>query len=96
MCVGGCYNLVAKLCLTLVTLWKIALQPPLAMGFSRQEYWSGCHFLLQRISLAQGSNLGLLHFRQILFQSWFLGLRNVFERLSAYPIFFHFIEDENS
>ena len=41
MCVGGCYNLVAKLCLTLVTLWKIALQPPLAMGFSRQEYWSG-------------------------------------------------------
>ena len=20
---------------------------PLSMGFSRQEYWSGCHFLLQ-------------------------------------------------
>jgi len=26
----------------------------------------GCHFLLQRIFLTQGSNPGLLHFRQIL------------------------------
>ena len=25
----------------------IACQAPLSMGFSRQEYWSGCHFLLQ-------------------------------------------------
>ena len=24
-----------------VTLWTIALQDPLSMGFSRQEYWSG-------------------------------------------------------
>ena len=24
-----------------VTLWTIALQAPLSMGFSRQEYWSG-------------------------------------------------------
>ena len=24
-----------------VTLWSIALQAPLSMGFSRQEYWSG-------------------------------------------------------
>ena len=23
------------------TLWAIARQPPLSMGFSRQEYWSG-------------------------------------------------------
>ena len=23
------------------TLWTIALQAPLSMGFSRQEYWSG-------------------------------------------------------
>ena len=26
-----------------------ARQAPLSMGFSRQEYWSGCHFLLQGI-----------------------------------------------
>ena len=36
-------------------------------GFSRQEYWSGCHALLQRIFPTQGSNLGLLHCRQILY-----------------------------
>ena len=24
-----------------MTLWTIALQAPLSMGFSRQEYWSG-------------------------------------------------------
>ena len=30
----------------LVTLWSAAYQAPLSMGFSRQEYWSGCHCLL--------------------------------------------------
>ena len=28
-----------------VTLWTIALLAPLSMGFSRQEYWSGCCIL---------------------------------------------------
>ena len=37
------------------------------MGFSRQEYWSGLHGLLQGIFPTQGSNLGLLHCRQILY-----------------------------
>ena len=27
--------------LTLLTLWTIAHQVPLSIGFSRQEYWSG-------------------------------------------------------
>ena len=26
--------------------WTVALQAPLSMGFSRQEYWSGVPFLL--------------------------------------------------
>ena len=30
-----------------VTLRTVAHQSPLSMGFSRQEYWSGCHFLLR-------------------------------------------------
>ena len=30
------------------TLWTVACQAPLPRGFSRQEYWSGFHFLLQR------------------------------------------------
>ena len=38
---------VAKSCLTLLRLHG---QAPLSMGFPRQEYWSGCHFLLQRSS----------------------------------------------
>ena len=28
-----------------VTLWTVARQAPLSMGFSRQEYWSGLPFL---------------------------------------------------
>ena len=34
----------AKSCPTLEALWTVALQPPLSMGFSRQEYWSGLPF----------------------------------------------------
>ena len=30
--------------LTLCTLWTVALQAPLSMGFSRQEYWTGFPF----------------------------------------------------
>ena len=48
------------------TLWTIAYQAFLSMGFSRQEYWSGCHFLLQGIFLTQGSNPGLPPCRQTL------------------------------
>ena len=40
---GG--GLVAKLCLSLVTLWTVACQAPLSMGFPRQEHWSGLPFL---------------------------------------------------
>ena len=48
-----------------LTLWTVACQAPLSLGFSRQEYWSGCHALLQRIFLAQGWNppLSLLHWQ---------------------------------
>ena len=42
------------------TPWTLACQPPLSMGFSRQEYWSGLHFLLQGIFPTQRSNLHLL------------------------------------
>ena len=39
MCVHG-YTQLLQLCLTL-QLWISACQPPLSMGFSRHEYWSG-------------------------------------------------------
>ena len=32
---------VPQSCLTLCDPWTVALQAPLSMGFSRQEYWSG-------------------------------------------------------
>ena len=38
----------------------VAHQAPQSMGFSRQEYWVGCHSLLQVIFPTQGSNLHLL------------------------------------
>ena len=40
-------------------LWTVACQAPLSMGFSRREYWSGCHALLQVIFPTQGFNLHL-------------------------------------
>ena len=42
------------------TLWTVAHQAPLSMEFTRQEYWSGCHFLLQEIFQTQGLNPRLL------------------------------------
>ena len=39
------------------TLWALAHQAPLSMGFSRQEYWNGySHFLLKGTFPTQGSN----------------------------------------
>ena len=55
------------LCRFFATSRTIAHQAPLSMGFSRQEYWSGCHSLLQGIFLIQKSNPGLLNYRQILY-----------------------------
>ena len=37
------------------------------MEFSRQEYWSGCHFFLQGLLLIQGLNPRLLHYRRMLY-----------------------------
>ena len=36
--------LVAQSCASLETLWTVAHQPPLSMGFFRQEYWSRMPF----------------------------------------------------
>ena len=38
----------------LATPWTAAYQAPQSMEFPRQEYWSGCHSLLQGIFLTQG------------------------------------------
>ena len=41
---GGGGALVAKSHLTLATPWTVAHQPPLSMGFPRQQYSSGLPF----------------------------------------------------
>ena len=46
---------------------------PLSMEFSRQEYWNGLPFPSQGIFLTPESNLGILHFRQILYQLSYQG-----------------------
>ena len=48
------------------TLWTVAHQAPLSMGFSSKDTGVGCHFILQGIFLTQGSNPGLLHCGQTL------------------------------
>ena len=51
------------------SLWPhvVAHQAHLFMAFSMQEYWSGLPFPSPGILLIQGSNLGLLHCRWILY-----------------------------
>ena len=51
-----------------MTLWTIALQAPLSMEFSRQEYWSELPFPSPKIFLTQGLNPDLLHCRWILYR----------------------------
>ena len=55
-CMISCFCLVWLF----TTLWAIACQTPLSLEFSRPEYWSGCHALLQGIFPSQGSNPHLL------------------------------------
>ena len=43
------------------TLWTVSCQASLSVGFSRPEYWSGCHALLQGLFPTQGLNLHLLY-----------------------------------
>ena len=52
-----------------VTPWTVAHEVPLSMGFPRPDKNTGvsCHFPLQRIFPTQGSKLGFLHCRQILY-----------------------------
>ena len=53
-----------------VTVWIVAHQAPLSMGFSRQEYWSGLHAFLQEVFQTQGKNPCLLHLLHWQAGSW--------------------------
>ena len=53
-----CWSLQSRL--LSVTPWTVVPQAPQSMKFSRQDYWSRCHFLLQGIFPTQRLNLCLL------------------------------------
>ena len=62
MCVCCCFSHMQLF----ATLWTVACQPPLSMGFSKQEYWRGSPCPSPGVFPAQGSNprlLWLLHCR---------------------------------
>ena len=60
-------NEVTQSCLTLCDPMDCSLPGSSAMGFSRQEYWSGLPFPSPEDLPTQGSNPGLLHCRQTLY-----------------------------
>ena len=62
-----------------ITLWAVALQTPLSVGFSRQEYWNGWNTLLQGIFSTQGWNPYLSHF-----VPWFFTASNTWEAWSCH------------
>ena len=66
VCECVCVQLL-QLCLNLCDPMDRSPPTPLSMGFSQQEHWSAFHAHLQGIFLTQGSNVHLLHCRQILY-----------------------------
>ena len=65
---GGLHSMGSQSVGLSATLWTAARQAPLSTGDSPGKNTGvGGHALLQGIFLTQGSNLGLLHCRQILY-----------------------------
>ena len=72
-----------------MTTWTVeALQAPLSMEFSRQEYWNGLPFPSPGNVSNQGSNPGLLHCRRILYCLSHQGSPDIFS-LVHYFFFLH-------
>ena len=63
-------------------------------GILRPEYWNGSHSLLQGIFPTQGSNLGLLHCREILYQLSHRGSPRILEWV-VYPFSSRFSQLRN-
>ena len=65
---GGGGSSVTKSCLTLVTPWTVANRFLCPWDFPRKNTGVGSRSLLQGVFLTQGSTLGLLHSRQVLYR----------------------------
>ena len=74
------------------SLWPHGLQPtrlPCPGDFPGKDTGVGCHFLLQGIFPIQGSNPGLLHCRQILYQLSYTLFWCLCQKLSLSPLYFN-------
>ena len=84
---SGCC-LVTKSCPALCDPMAVARQPPLSMGFPRQEYWSGYSYQLQGSSWRQDQTHFSCTARQILYHwvtwealtSWYTSAKSFQER----------------
>ena len=54
----GAYSVVSD---SFATLWSVAQQAPLSIGFSSKHTGMGCHAFLQGIYSTQGSKLQILY-----------------------------------
>ena len=64
VCVCVCAHRCTLSCIQLfATLWIVACQTPLSIGFFRQEYWNGSPFTPPGNLPDQGLNLHLLHWQ---------------------------------
>ena len=75
-----------------LTLWTVACQAPLSMGFSRQEYWSGLPCPPPGVFLTQESNLPLYVFcigMQVLYHLHLLGSQ-LFSHKSSFLLLYCF------
>ena len=70
------------------TLWTVARQAPLSMGFSRQEYWSGLPYPSPGDLPNLGIEPGLLNYRQILYSLSYEGSPYVPIRQTHFAISF--------
>ena len=70
---GGGGGLVTQSCPATATPWTVATRLLCPWDSLGKNTGVGCHFLLQGIFPTQGSNLGLLHCMQILYQVSYKG-----------------------
>ena len=74
-------EIVTHSCPTLFNPMDCSPPDSLSMGFSRQEYWSGCHAFLQGIFLSQRSNPSPA------LVGWFFTTSTTWEALEIYFIY---------
>ena len=74
-------GLVAKSCPKLTTLWTVAHQAPLSLGFPRQEYWSVAIFFSRGSSQPKGWTQVFCIGRQILYSLSHQGSSNLYTKV---------------